>query len=142
MRIVLDTDVLVAAMRSRKGASRQWLRAVLRREVEMALSIPLALQYEEVLLRPEQLRAIQATPEQIHILLDALCLACVPVDISFLWRPLLRDPEDEMVLEAAINGHADTLLTFNERDYHGAERFDLRISRPGTAWKLWKGDVS
>lgn len=142
MIVVLDTDVLVAALRSRKGASRQWLKAVLRRKVEMALSVPLALQYEEVMLRPEHISQAKARPEQIFLLLDTLCQIAIPVEISFLWRPILHDPSDEMVLETAINGQADLLLTFNSADYLGAERFGVRIAKPGPAWKLWKGDLS
>ena len=142
MRVVLDTDVMVAALRSKYGASRQWLKAVLRRQAELALSVPLALQYEEVLLRPDQLQAIQATPAQIEAILDALCLVCVPVEMSFLWRPMVRDPDDEMVLEAAIHGQADFLITFNERDYVGAQRFGVKVTLPGKAWKLWKGEIA
>src|SRR5271163_4973282 len=104
MRVALDTDVLVAAVRSRRGASRAWVRAILNGEADLLLSMPLALQYEAVLMRPEHLTASGATTEQIAALLDALCVVCIPVEISFLWRPVLRDADDEMVLEVAVNG--------------------------------------
>jgi predicted nucleic acid-binding protein len=138
MRLALDTDVLTAAVRSRTGASRAWLRAILRREAELVLSAPLALQYEAVLTRPEHLSAAGATVEQMTRLLDALCAVCVPVEIAFLWRPMLRDPDDEMVLEAAVNGGADLLLTFNDRDFAGAERLGIAVRRPGPAWQAWR----
>jgi hypothetical protein len=84
---------------------------------------PLALQYEAVLTRPEQLAASGASVEQVARLLDALCAVCTPVEISFLWRPMLRDADDEMVLEVAVNGRAD-LLAY-------VQRAGFRRSGPG-----------
>lgn len=138
MRLVLDTDVAVVALRSRSGASRIWLGAVLQREVTLLLSVPLALQYEAELTRPEHLAASGASRAEVGLLLDALCAVCRPVEVSFLWRPMLRDPDDEMVLEVAVNGRADRLLTFNERDFAGAERLGVRVERPGPAWRSWR----
>jgi predicted nucleic acid-binding protein len=138
MKLALDTDVLVSAVRSRRGASRAWLRAVLRGEATLLLSVPLALQYEAVLTRPEQLAASGASLAEIAALLNALCAACTPVEISFLWRPTLRDANDEMVLEVAVNGRADRLLTFNDRDFAGASRLGVLVERPGPAWRAWR----
>ena len=136
--MVLDTDVMVAALRSRLGASRAWLGAILNGEATLLLSVPLAFQYEAVLTRPEHLADSGATPEQIARLLDTLCAVCKPVEISYLWRPVLRDADDEMVLETAVNGHADRMLTFNERDFLGATRFNVVVERPGPAWRAWR----
>jgi putative PIN family toxin of toxin-antitoxin system len=138
MKVVLDTDVIVAAVRSRLGASRAWVRAILTGEVTLLLSVPLALQYEAVLTRPEHLAGAGATVADIDTLLDALIAICEPVAISYLWRPTLRDPDDEMVLEAAMNGGADRLLTFNERDFRNANRFNVIVQRPGPAWHAWR----
>jgi predicted nucleic acid-binding protein len=138
MLVVLDTDVLVASVRSRLGASRAWLRAVLTREATMLLSVPLALQYEAVLTRSEHLAASGASAAQIVTLLDVLLAFCRPVEISFLWRPTLRDPDDEMVLETAANGRADHLLTLNERHFAGADRLGVVVERPGPAWRSWR----
>jgi putative PIN family toxin of toxin-antitoxin system len=138
MKVVLDTDVLVAAVRSRRGAGRAWLRAVLRREAILLLSVPLALQYESVLTREEHLRASGASLDQMLRLIDALCAVCDPVEIPFLWRPMLRDPDDEMVLEVAAHGGADFLLSFNERDFVGTERLGVTVRRPGPAWRMWR----
>ena len=138
MLVVLDTDVLVAAVRSRLGASRAWVRAILTREATLLLSVPLALQYEAVLTRSEHVAASGASVAQIVTLLDALCALCKPVEISFLWRPMLRDPDDEMVLETAANGRADRLLTFNERHFAGAGRLGVIVDRPGPAWRSWR----
>jgi predicted nucleic acid-binding protein len=104
----------------------------------LILSVPLALQYEAVLTRPEHLADSGATASDVGLLLDALAAICVPVEISYLWRPNLRDPDDEMVLEAAMNGGADRLLTFNERDFKGVDRFNVMVQRPGPAWRAWR----
>jgi predicted nucleic acid-binding protein len=138
MRVALDTDVLVAAARSRQGASRAWVRAILTGEATLLLSVPLALQYEAVLTRQDHLAASGARVEEIEVLLDTLCAVCEPVEIAFLWRPMLRDAGDEMVLEAAVNGRADWLLTFNERDFAGACRLGVVVERPGPAWRSWR----
>jgi len=140
MRLALDTDVLVAAVRSRRGASRAWVRAILKGEATLLLSVPLVFQYEAVLTRPEHLAASGASTRQIAMLLDALCAICEPVEVLFLWRPVLRDADDEMVLDTAVNGRADRLLTFNERDFAGAQRFGITVERPGPAWRAWRGN--
>ena len=136
MRVVLDTDVLVAAVRSKRGASRAWIRAILRQEATLLLSVPLALQYEAVVTRPEHLSASGANLEQMRSLLDGLCAVCTPVEIPF-W-PMLRDPDDEMVLEVAVSGAADYLLTFNDRDFAAADRLGMTVERPGRAWRAWR----
>ena len=107
MRVVLDTDVVVAAFRSRTGASFAWLSAILRDEVTLLMTGPLAFEYEEVLKRPEHLAAIGGTENDVDRFLDGLFEHCLWVEISFLWRPALADADDEMVLEAAVNGQAD-----------------------------------
>jgi predicted nucleic acid-binding protein len=106
--------------------------------VTLLLSVPLVLQHEAVLTRPEHLADSDPTPEQIASLLDTVCALCKPVEISYLWRPMLRDADDEMVLKTAVNGHADRLLTFNERDLLGAARSNIVVERPGPAWRAWR----
>ena len=136
LRLVLDTDVVVAAFRSDKGASRRLLLAGLDRKVTMLASVPLMLEYESVLKRPEHLAAIGLTTEEVGTVLDALALVIEPVRLAFLWRPQLRDPNDEMVLETAVNGQADRLATFNVRHLAAAAReFGVRAGVPGEIWR-------
>jgi putative PIN family toxin of toxin-antitoxin system len=135
MRVVLDTDVVVSGATSPKGASRLWLLAALRGDVRQLISVPLAFEYEAVLKRPEHLARAGVQPEDIDRLLDSLLRMAELVDIAYSWRPSLRDPGDEMVLEAAINGSADWLITFNERDFAGAARFGINIGQPGEVWR-------
>jgi len=136
VRLVLDTDVVVAAFRSDRGASRRLLLAALDREMTMLASVPLMLEYESVLKRPEHLAAIGLTTDEVDTVLDAVALVIEPVRLAFLWRPRLRDPNDEMVLETAVNGRADRLVTFNLRHLAEAAReFGLRVGRPGEMWR-------
>jgi putative PIN family toxin of toxin-antitoxin system len=114
---VADTDVIVAAMRSLADASAAILRAVRREKVQLLLSVPLAMEYEAVCLRPEHQLAAGLSEQEAHTFVDAVIASAEPVKIHFLRRPQLRDPGDEMVLEAAVNGRADLLITFNQRDY-------------------------
>jgi len=106
----------------------------------MLASVPLMLHYESALSRPEQRAASALSVTEPGEVLDAIAAVATPVIISYLWRPILRDPDDELVLETAVNGGADLLLTFNERDFAGAERFAPRISRPGRALHDWLVD--
>lgn len=130
-RVVLDTNVLVAAARSRLGASHRLLQ-VLRDGHYVALaSVPLMLEYETVLKRPEQLAAASRSVEMTDAFLDALALRIEPVHLHYLWRPQLRDPADEMVLETALNGRAQALVTLNTADFEAASRFRLPVLTPG-----------
>lgn len=136
MRLVLDTDVLVAALRSDRGASRQLLIGALDHEFAVLVSVPLMLEYEAVLTRPEHLDASGLTSGDVNEILDALAKALIPVHLRFLWRPRLKDPGDEMVLETAVNGGADRLVTFNVRHLAaGALEFGIRALLPRDAWK-------
>lgn len=139
VRLVLDTSVIVAATRSDAGASRQLLIAALESRFELLLSVPLVLEYEAVLKRPEQIAVSRATVQDIDRLLDALIAVSMPVHRAFHWRPLLRDADDEMVLEAAMNGNADLLVTFNKRDFQPiASNLRIALATPREALKLIK----
>jgi putative PIN family toxin of toxin-antitoxin system len=132
MRLVLDTDVLVAALRSDRGASRQLLLAALDGRIEILVSVPLVLEYEAVLTRPQLLKDVAMTIGEAGSVLDATLATAVPVEMRFLWRPQLKDPADEMVLETAVNGSADYLATFNLRHLReAAALFGIRAAVPG-----------
>lgn len=131
-RVVLDTSVIVAALRSGTGASNALLRYVARQELTPLVTTALFLEYEDVLRRPEQRLAHGLGLAQIDRFLSALASACEPVDVRFQWRPQLSDPNDEMVLEAAVNGRADRLVTHNVRDFlRAGVKFGLPVVRPG-----------
>lgn len=134
MRCVVDTNVLVAGLRSPTGASAELLRRVRAGAVTMLASVPLFAEYEAVATRPEHLAAAGATRAEIEGVLDALALFVEPVEIHYLWRPRLRDPEDDMVLEVAVNGRAAAIVTFNRADFGATPgQFGIHIIGPDDA---------
>ncbi len=133
LRAVLDTNVLVAAVRSRSGASNRLLRALDEGRFEMLASVPMFLEYEAVLSRPEHLHSAGIGVAQVADLLDYLGGLIRPVKLHYLWRPQLNDAADEMVLETAINGRADCIVTFNERHFGPSVRFGIEVLRPADA---------
>lgn len=134
MRFVLDTSVLVAAIRSPSGASRFLLDAALNNQFEILISAALVLEYEAVLTRSEHLSVGMLTVGEVNELLDAICRVAIQVPIRFRWRPQLLDPDDEMVLETAINGEAQAIVTFNRAHFAmAASHFGLRVFVPGEA---------
>lgn len=135
MRYVFDTNVIVAALRSDRGSSRHLLRYALTGRLLMLLSVPLVLEYESVLTRPEQGIATGLSIGETNALLDAVVRLAEPVWLRFLWRPRVKDPADEMVLETAVNGRADRLVTFNLVHLKAAaEEFGIRTMTPPEAW--------
>ena len=129
MRAVLDTNVLVAAVGSRRGASNAVLIAAFEGGFDWLVSTPLFLEYEDVLMRPEVLSRTAITSTAMSRFLTDVAAAATPVDLHFRWRPLLRDPKDEM-LETAVNGRADALVTHNDRDFAAARAFDVEVLVP------------
>lgn len=135
-RIVLDTNVMVAGLRSRRGASFQILSLIPDERFAMLVSIPLFAEYEAVLRRPEQRQVHGLSDADLDVLLAVWARYAKPVELRYLWRPQLRDPADEMVLETAINGQADALITLNTRDFQPAiERFALSLWSPGELFR-------
>jgi putative PIN family toxin of toxin-antitoxin system len=133
MKLVLDTNVLVAGIRSRTGASNQLLLAGFRRQFVWCCSVPLFYEYEDVLGRAELLLDSRLTRATATKFLMSLSRAVTPVEVNYRWRPQLGDPDDEMVLEAAINCRAD-IVTHNARDFGDAPaRFGLSVLSPAEA---------
>ena len=140
MNYVLDTSVLVAGIRSPNGASAEILRKALVKDIAVLCSVPLFLEYEEVLLRTEHLTAARASERDLLNFLDVLAGVICEVEIQFLWRPCLRDANDDMVLEIAVNGlrlgDQVTIITFNQRDFlPHASRFGVEIISPSLFFK-------
>lgn len=134
MKLVLDTDVIVAALRSPAGASAELLRLARKGRVTLAISVPLFLEYEALCTQREHRIAAGVTLAQARLFVDALASICEPVIAHYLWRPQLHDPGDEMVLEAAINGGVDALVSFNHRDFGTVpNRFGVELLLPSGA---------
>ena len=132
MRVVLDTSVMVAAFASATGASRRLLLTALDGTYDLLLSTPLLVEYEAVLTRPTVLTMSAATTDDVAAALDELLAVCVPVTFDFSWRPQAHDPDDDLVLETAINGVADLVASFNITHMRDrARRFGIEVERPG-----------
>jgi putative PIN family toxin of toxin-antitoxin system len=133
MIVVLDTNIMVAASLSPFGASFQLLSMVPQRRFEFLLSVPLMFEYEDALKRHNIRQQSHLTLSDIEALLNMLAACGTPRTIYFLWRPRLRDPKDEMVLELAVSGQADAIVTLNARDFlpTAPELFGIEVIRPG-----------
>ena len=129
MRVVLDSNVLVSALRSKRGASFQLIKLLRRGRFEVALSVPLALEYEVVLRR--HARELRLAQDEADGLVDYLCDVGYRQSIHFLWRPTLTDPRDEFILELAVAANCNAIVTHNVRDFAGARRFAVQIMKPG-----------
>ena len=127
-QVVVDTNVLVAALLSNRGASHRVLRMVGDDRWRMNLSVPLVLEYEQTLKRI--CAGGPLSGGDVDDILAFLCANSNLRPIFFLWRPLLPDFKDDLVLELAVESRADFLLTFNTRDFAGAARFGVRVIRP------------
>ncbi|MEP7349849.1 MAG: putative toxin-antitoxin system toxin component, PIN family [Sphingorhabdus sp.] len=131
MLLVIDTDVVIAALRSRTGASAELIRQILQGRVRIALSVAMVLEYEAVATRAEQLAASGLTGDEALVVIDALASVAQQVENHFRWRPQLRDAGDEIILESAVNAGADAIVTFNKRDFAGAVKsFGLELYAP------------
>jgi putative PIN family toxin of toxin-antitoxin system len=129
-QVVIDTNVLIAAQRSKRGASSKLMTLIGTGRFDIHLSVPLALEYEEVLLRHR--RQLALTQEDVGDIVDALCALATPHQIYFLWRPYLHDRKDELILELAVAARCDCIVTYNKRDFRGIETFGIRALDPRT----------
>jgi len=132
LRIVIDTDVLLSAFISPTGASRELVLDALDGKFSLLLSTSLLVEYEALLRRSQHLARAKATDADATEILDALAGICVPVVFDYQWRPTGAHRDDELVIETAINGHADALATFNLKDMRDAGAlFGFHAQRPG-----------
>ncbi len=132
MKFVIDTNVIIAGFRSRNGASFQLLQRIWDGSLPFLLSVPLVLEYEDVLKRSDNLAVMNLTLDEVDTVLDVLCLRGEETQIHYLWRPQLTDAKDDMVLELAVNGMAEAIVTFNVRDFQpAASHWNVATITPG-----------
>lgn len=127
-RLVLDTNILVSGLRSRRGASYRLLERIAHGDARPVLSVPLVFEYEAVLKR--QMRVLGLTGAEVDALLDDFCLLAERHAVYYLWRPTLRNPSDELVLELAVGAGCPYIVTHNVGDFAGGEQFGVRICTP------------
>lgn len=129
IQIAIDTNVLVSALRSQNGASFKLLSLVgISKQFEINLSVPLVLEYEDVTNRQRHINGLSA--QDISGILDYLCSIANCRQIYFLWRPFLKDPKDDMVLELAVEAQCQYIISFNKKDFAGIEKFGLQVLTP------------
>ena len=134
MRVVLDTSVLVAAARSRRGASHALLSGLPDDRFQPVVSVPVFVEYRAVLLRPENL--LQRPASRAEGFLDSLLAASHLQEIFFLWRPALPDPDDDLILELAVAAGCRYIVTHNLRDFRGTEKWGIATVTPSGFLKL------
>ena len=128
MKIVLDTNVLFAGLYSSRGASHQVLRLIDSGRLTPVISVALLFEYEDVLRRNSAMLSL--SPMQIEVVLDNLCALGVFQKVYFLWRPYLKDPKDDHILEVAVASRTRTIVTHNLKDFAGCEKFGIQAIPP------------
>ena len=127
INVVIDTNVLISALRSNRGASFKLLSLVGTGKFDISLSVPLLVEYEAVCKRKKFKHLIDT---DIDGLLNYLCKVADKRDIFFLWRPFLKDPNDDMVLELAVEAGCEYIITYNLDDFKGIEQFGVEAITP------------
>jgi putative PIN family toxin of toxin-antitoxin system len=136
-RIVIDTNVIVSALKSKRGASNKLMQLLGTNKYTSCISVALILEYEEVIKR----LLPQLGEEQINSLLDYICAISENTNIYYLWRPHLKDPEDDMVLEVAVAAEAHSIVTYNKKDFINVKNFGIEILTP-TELLILLGELS
>ncbi|MCF6225827.1 MAG: putative toxin-antitoxin system toxin component, PIN family [Xanthomonadales bacterium] len=126
--IVIDTCVFISALRSKNGASYKLLSLIDSSKFKFNLSVPLVLEYEAVAKRMS--RAIGLTYQDIDDVIDFMCTIGKHRKVHFLWRPNLKDPNDDFVLELAVESESKYIVTYNIRDFLGAKKFKVKVITP------------
>jgi len=134
-KVVIDTNVLVSALRSRRGWSFDLLQRIGTGQFEHIITVPLVIEYEDVLLREGM---VPLTSAAVSDVLDYLCASGLRQQVHFLWRPKLADVRDDMVLEAAFNGQCETIVTWNIRDFSAAGAIGINVLSPDLFLKRLK----
>jgi len=124
-RVVIDTNVLVAALRSRRGASFRLFELIDSGKFHTCISVPLVLEYEAA--AKDLIGQVSLRERDVDTVIDYVCKVASHHQIYYLWRPFLKDAKDDMVLELAVTAACDAIVTYNVRHFEGAEKFGLKI---------------
>lgn len=128
LKIVIDTNVIVSALKSRNGFSFKLLSIIDDSHFSVFISVPLILEYEDVIKRSKSQIKLNFT--EISNILDYICLIGKKIKIFYLWVPFLKDPKDDMILELAVESECDYIITFNQKDFKNIEKFNLKVLTP------------
>ncbi|MBI1937238.1 MAG: putative toxin-antitoxin system toxin component, PIN family [Ignavibacteriales bacterium] len=133
-KIVIDTNVIVSALKSRNGFSFDLLSIIDDKRFSVFISVPLIIEYEYAIKKNKS--KIKLAKSDIDAILDYICLTSEKRKIFYLWRPYLRDPKDDMILELAVESESDYIISFNKRDFSGVEKFSLQVITPKEFLKI------
>ena len=125
---MIDTNVMVAALKSKRGASFKLLSIIDQDKFQISISVPLIIEYEYALKRTDL--NILLTDSEIDDILDYICLIADKRKIFYLWRPYLKDPKDDMVLELAVESESDYIITYNQKDFKEVSKFGIKTLTP------------
>ena len=141
-KITLDTSVLYQALHSTRGASHQILRLIRQEQLTVALTVPVFFEYQEVLYRPESLLDLGLRRGEVDAVLDLLLLQGELQAVSFLWRPNLPDPDDDLFVECALGSRSDFLITRNVRHFASGELGPMAFAlvTPTDFYQQWRRD--
>jgi len=128
LKIVIDTNVIISALKSRNGFSFKLLSIIDDKRFRVFISVPLILEYEDVIKRSKS--QIKLSFTEISDILDYICLIAEQRKIFYLWRPFLKDPKDDMILELAVESECDYIISFNKKDFKKIEKFNLEVITP------------
>lgn len=128
IKIVIDTNVIVSALKSRNGFSFKLLSIIDDKRLEVFISVPLVLEYEDAVKRRKT--NIKLSTTEINDVLDYICLIGTQREIYYLWRPYLKDSKDDMVLELAVESESDYIISFNKKDFDGISKFNIEVITP------------
>jgi putative PIN family toxin of toxin-antitoxin system len=133
-KIVIDTNVIVSALKSRNGFSFKLLSIIDDDSLHISISVPLILEYEDAIKREKS--KIGLNHDDINTILDYVCYIGKKSDIYYLWRPYLKDPKDDMILELAVESESDFIITFNKKDFKGTNRFGINVLTPKEFFRM------
>jgi len=124
-KVVIDTNVILSALLSKKGASYKLLMLTGSDKFQIVLSVPLVLEYEEVVVR--NVEKTELSIDEIGDIIDYLCSISEHKEIYYLWRPFLKDPDDDMLLELAVSAGCNIIVTYNKNDFKGVDKFGIQV---------------
>ena len=127
-KIVIDTNIIVSSLRSKRGYSYKLFSIIDDERIKVFISIPVVLEYEDAIKRKKS--NIRFKKSEIDDFLDFICLIGEQRKIHYLWRPFLKDRKDDMFLELAVESESDFIITFNQKDFVGVEKFGIKILTP------------
>jgi len=137
-KIVIDTNVIVSALKSRNGYSFKLLSIIDDERFYISISVPLILEYEDAIKRERS--KIGLNYEDVDSVLDYICYIGKKSEIYYLWRPYLKDPKDDMILELVVESESDIIITFNKKDFEGTDKFGIKVLTPKEFFRMI-GDI-